>query len=57
MRQVTGPAEGASDSGVSRKEKGFLDRSSTNDPSKPPSADPVLLDVEMAIEWAHLGGD
>ena len=56
MHQVTGPVEGTSDSGVLRKEKGFVDRSSTNDMSKP-SADPVLLDVEMAIEWAHLGGD
>lgn len=56
MRHVTGPAEGTSDSEVLRKEKGFVDRSSTNDTSKP-SADQVLLDVEMAIEWAHLGGD
>jgi hypothetical protein len=56
MRQVAGPAEGASDSGALLKEKGFADRSSSNDTSKP-SADHVLLDVEMAIEWAHLGGD
>jgi hypothetical protein len=55
MRQLNGAAERTFDPGV-LNEKGIADRSSTNDTSKSTS-DHVLLNVEMAIEWAHLGGD
>ncbi|HKY73466.1 MAG TPA: hypothetical protein VJL88_16210 [Nitrospira sp.] len=55
MRQPNGATERTFDPGV-LNEKGFVDRSSTNETSKPAS-DHVLLNVEMAIEWAHLGGD
>jgi hypothetical protein len=56
MRQVNGPTDRTFDAGVLLNEKSIVDRSSTNDTSKPTS-DHVLLNVEMAIEWAHLGGD
>jgi hypothetical protein len=56
MRQVNVSAERSFDPGALSNEKGIVDRSSTTDTSKPTS-DHVLLNVEMAIEWAHLGGD
>lgn len=37
-------------------EQGIVDHVSSSDRS-PQAADQVGLTVEMAIEWAHLGGD
>ena len=55
MHRANGPAERTFDSAFS-KEQVNVDRSSPTDTSKEPS-DHSRLNLEVAIEWAHLGGD
>ena len=55
MQKINGSAERTLDASTLNQQR-ILDRSTPTEVSGGPP-DPLRLNIEMAIEWAHLGGD
>jgi hypothetical protein len=55
MQKPNSPVDGRLDATILNEQR-RVDRSPSTDESNPPS-DQLPLNIEMAVEWAHLGGD